>query len=47
MEKNSVVFIISSIDELNSIELEEIKQMLMNSLVVINTDVLFIWRDKK
>ncbi len=38
---------ISSIDELNSIELEEIKQMLTNSLVVINTDVLFIWRDKK
>ncbi len=38
---------ISSTDELNNIELEEIKQMLMNSLVVINTDVLFIWRDKK
>ena len=38
---------ISSIDEASDEKLDEIIQMLSDSLVVLNTEKYFIWRDKK
>ena len=38
---------ISSIDEASEEKLDEIIQMLLDSLVVINAEDFFIWRDKK